>query len=297
MMARERHDDTALSAHSRPRVWDLLRGKETVSIHHTTFSVPQEPYVEMHSALEFGVLLSGRLRRLGEGYARVLEPGDVWFQGAWEPHAYELLALPTAALSFGMLPQALLAERLEESAHYDWLAPFVAPPELRPRPPAARRHDFLALAGRVIGKQSAGSVEAGLWRLIIFLEMMLLAREHWVPPARPSVPPPEAYSRVSRAVGMVLTASQPVSVGEAARACDLSRGAFSRLFKAAIGITFAKYCLRHRLGAAAEQLLRSDGPIKAVANAWGFVDASHFDRCFQKHYACSPLVYRRRARL
>jgi AraC-like DNA-binding protein len=297
MMARERHDDTALSAHPRPRVWDLLRGKETVSIHHTTFSVPQEPYVEMHSALEFGVLLSGRLRRLGEGYARVLEPGDVWFQGAWEPHAYELLALPTAALSFGMLPQALLAERLEESAHYDWLAPFVAPPELRPRPPAARRHDFLSLAGRVIGKQSAGPVEAGLWRLIIFLEMMLHAREHWVPPARPSVPPPEAYSRVSRAVGMVLTASQPVSVGEAARACDLSRGAFSRLFKAAIGITFAKYCLRHRLGAAAEQLLRSDGPIKAVANAWGFVDASHFDRCFQKHYACSPLVYRRRARL
>ena len=109
-MARERHDDTALSAHPRPRVWDLLRGKETVSIHHTTFSVPQEPYVEMHSALEFGVLLSGRLRRLGEGYARVLEPGDVWFQGAWEPHAYELLALPTAALSFGMLPQALLGE-------------------------------------------------------------------------------------------------------------------------------------------------------------------------------------------
>jgi AraC-like DNA-binding protein len=251
----------------------------------------------MHYALELGVLLSGRIRRLSEGYARVIEPGDVWFQGGWEPHAYELLSLPATALSFGVAPHALVAEALEEQAQYDWLAPFLVPPEARPRPPAHRRKDFLALAATMVARQGDRPVEARLWRRLILLEIMLLAREYWTPPTKASAPPPDAYSRMSRAVGLVLSTPRPVRLSEAAKACDMSRNAFSRLFKATLGISFAKYCLRHRLSAGVEQLLRTDDAVKAVAADWGFVNPSHFDRCFRRYYGCSPLQYRLRAHL
>jgi len=248
----------------------------------------------MHYALEFGVLLAGRLRRLSEGYERLLEPGDVWFQGAWEPHAYEFLILPGAALSFGVLPQVLHAEGLRNHARYDWMVPFVVPPESRPCPPAARRREFLSLAGKVIAHQAVAGHDTSLWRHLLFLEMMLLARQEWAPPSQTDAPPPEAYSRVSRAVGLVLASARPVHLGEAARACDLSRSAFCRLFRAAMGMSFSRYCLRHRLGVAAEQLRHTDAPAKAIAAAWGFNDASHFGRCFRRHYECTPAQYRER---
>jgi AraC-like DNA-binding protein len=292
-MALEQEGELARVQRASPIVWDLLRGKEAISAIHTTFTQPQSPFREMHQALEFGVLLYGRIRRFCEGTERVIEPGEAWFQGAWEPHAYQLLTLPTVALAFGVLPQVLIMAGFEDAPPYDWMAPFTASPEARPKTAPSKRRELLTLASKVISPRTSGSPDGRVRKRLLFFEMMLIAREGWTPPVSHQAPLHDLYDRISRAVGMVLASRRPVGLEEAAKACGMSRNAFSRLFRTSLGITFAKYCLRHRLSAAAEQLLHTDDPVKVVAAQWGFADASHFGQCFREHYGCPPAEYRR----
>jgi AraC-like DNA-binding protein len=279
--------------HERPqaRVWDLTRGREDVSTNYTTFITHEAPGFEMHRALEFGMLVAGRIRRFCGGYEYLISPGEAWFQGAFEPHTYETVMLPTVALSFGALPEAVAAVGLEEATPYDWMAPFTVPPEARPRTLPHVRKDLLQLAAKVTGLGRFAPSERAAWRRLLFFEMMLLAREGWTPPT-PHRLSSSSYDRIGEAIALVLSSQEPVSVVEAAKACNLSRNAFGRIFRTATGSTFARYCLLHRLGTAAQQLLATDKPIKAIAAEWGFASASHFGECFRKHYRCSPAEYR-----
>jgi AraC-like DNA-binding protein len=274
------------------RVWDLTRGREGVSTNHSTFTEHEAPGFEMHRALEFGVLIAGRIRRFCEGYEYQIGPGEAWFQGAFEPHTYETVALPTVALSFGALPEAVAAVGLEEATPYDWMAPFTVPPEARPPTPPHVRRELLQLATKATGLSRFPPEERAAWRRLLFFEMMLLARAGWTPPSPHSVSS-SSYHRIGEAVALVLSSQGPVSVAQAAEACSLGRNAFGRVFRAATGSTFARYCLLHRLGTAAQQLISTDKPIKAVAAEWGFASASHFGECFHKHYRCTPAEYRR----
>ena len=156
------------------------------------------------------------------------------------------------------------------------------------------RREVLNTALKVTGRLALRKSPVRLWNTLLLFEMMLLARDDWRPPSRDFAPHPDAHTRINQAISMVLASSHAVSVAEAAKACDMSRNAFSRLFTSAMGLPFAKYCLRHRLSAGAEQLARTDHPIKSIAMEWGFADASHFSQCFHKHYGCSPAEYRRR---
>jgi AraC-like DNA-binding protein len=286
----------ALISGATPLVYDLMRGKDAISVHHNTYTQesPRAPIYDMHYALEFGVLLSGSMRRLYPDWDCVLGPGHVWFQGAWEPHGYELLTLPVTTLVFGLVPQAFMAGFAETPPDYDWMAPFVAPPRDRPQVPPGLRREVLNTASKVTGRLTLRKSPVRLWNTLLLFEMMLLARDDWQPPTRAFAPHPDAHTRINQAISMVLASSTAVSVAEAAKACDMSRNAFSRLFTSAMGLPFAKYCLRHRLSAGAEQLARTDHPIKSIAMEWGFADASHFSQCFHKHYGCSPAEYRRR---
>ena len=59
-------------------------------------------------------------------------------------------------------------------------------------------------------------------------------------------------------------------------------------------MSYAAFALRQRVRGAADQMLAGTEPVKAVADAWGFTDASHLHRLFLKHYDCSPAEFRRR---
>jgi len=58
------------------------------------------------------------------------------------------------------------------------------------------------------------------------------------------------------------------------------------------GMTLHKYLLQIRLQKAKELLINTNNPIKAIADAAGFVNESHFCKVFKKLNAISPVQYR-----
>ena len=78
-----------------------------------------------------------------------------------------------------------------------------------------------------------------------------------------------------------------ISISELASHVNLSRSAFSRLFKAETGRSPQSCLIEIRLEQAVH-LLSGNMPVKEVAHASGFNDEYYFSRCFKKHYGMSP---------
>lgn len=79
---------------------------------------------------------------------------------------------------------------------------------------------------------------------------------------------------------------------ELARLCHLSENQFIRRFRAALGVTPARYGLDRRLEAASRLLSRGSVRIQQVAALTGFFDRPHFVRSFRRRYGLSPAAYR-----
>lgn len=73
---------------------------------------------------------------------------------------------------------------------------------------------------------------------------------------------------------------------------ELSPFHFIRRFKREMGLTPHKYLMQYRLSLA-KRLLTSGLSIAEAAQAAGFYDQSHLDRCFKKGVGISPSEYRR----
>src|SRR5512138_1410845 len=100
---------------------EFLVPETSISVYHEVQTVQPIYMYDMHYALEFGILLSGRERRLCGDRSDITEPGDVWFHGVWEPHGVELLDLPSEVLVFAVSPQAMVGIGSEEMSEYDWM--------------------------------------------------------------------------------------------------------------------------------------------------------------------------------
>jgi AraC-like DNA-binding protein/CheY-like chemotaxis protein len=84
-----------------------------------------------------------------------------------------------------------------------------------------------------------------------------------------------------------------ISAERVARACGLSRFAFSRLFHATYGLTFQDYLLRFRVFEACRLLENDNASITDVGCAVGFNDPSHFARVFRRYTGLRPSQYSR----
>jgi AraC-like DNA-binding protein len=80
---------------------------------------------------------------------------------------------------------------------------------------------------------------------------------------------------------------------ELARNYQISVSRLSHLFKDEIGINVKNYRLDRRLQLAAELLISTDMPIKAIAYLAGYSHCSSFVRAFKTHFGLSPASYRR----
>ena len=253
-----------------------------------------KPFFDMHYALEFGFVLSGKMKRHYQHWDTELGPGQVWLCGIWEPHGYDILQAPCAVVIYAISPEMLAMTRFPEIPSFDCMAPFVIPPDQRPQAAFDRRHLFLALGRRALNiLNTKPDQEAVILRLLL-LETLLALCQHW-PGSRPGATvPADRFFIVNRAVLMVFKSTEWITVRKAAQACGIRPATFTRLFREVMGITFVDFSLRYRLHGAKEQLLHSQIPIKAIAASWGFTDKSHFHHVFVSHYGCTPSEYRKR---
>ncbi len=265
-----------------------ISGEQPLCVVHHRIPRKMNARFDMHYGLELGIILAGGMRRYYRNHELSVSPGGVWLCGMWEPHGWTVTRAPCEAVVLIIEPSFLLRAGRELAGGRHWLAPFRAPPPARPQIP--RRARRLAQA---IGRTFAGAdrinpgVQDARNRLKL-LELMLML------PA----PMPAGRERrddnlrqVDRAVQLVFGAADFVSTQAAARHCGLNRNAFASLFKRVMGLPFAEFALRYRVSSAARDLSLHAAPVKTVAARWGFADASHFYRHFQKYYHCAPTEY------
>jgi AraC-like DNA-binding protein len=261
-----------------------------------THAKPQNFMFDMHYELELGVVLSGKMHRQYEDYRTELSPGDVWFCGMWEPHGYRITSAPCRALVFVILPQMLVDMHFNEAPGIKWLAPFTTEPRKRPRAPDSARKKILTSIKRFVPDMKLDGADGALWQRLLLLEILLILKSTWPERAQQDQVSSTYYTRVSAAVELVFSSREMVTLEDAARACSMSRNHFHNIFQELMGLSFAKFALRHRLTKAASRLLTSADAVKTIAAEWGFTDASHLHHCFQKHYGCSPAAFRQRSR-
>jgi AraC family transcriptional regulator len=85
-----------------------------------------------------------------------------------------------------------------------------------------------------------------------------------------------------------------VSLHDAARACGLSRGHFTKAFRVSTGLTPHQWLQRHRIDKAKRELLNPARSIADIATSCGFADQSHLTRVFSRLVGDSPAAWRRR---
>ena len=94
-------------------------------------------------------------------------------------------------------------------------------------------------------------------------------------------------SAVMPAIRLSMSSSQKLrrfSLAEAARACSLSQTHFRRVFRRAMGTTYARFEVLQRVAAAERLLHASSLTLDVVAERCGFTDGSHLDRLFRSVY-------------
>jgi len=85
---------------------------------------------------------------------------------------------------------------------------------------------------------------------------------------------------------------EPITLGQAARMCNLSPTYFSRYFKRTFGMTFSAYVRLYRLHLATRQLLGCDESIGEISDRLGFSQPSYFIAGFKQQFGITPRQYR-----
>jgi AraC family transcriptional regulator len=80
---------------------------------------------------------------------------------------------------------------------------------------------------------------------------------------------------------------------DAARACGLSRGHFTKAFRVTTGYTPHRWLQRYRVDKAKSMLLNPAISIAEIASACGFADQSHLTRVFSRLVGTTPAAWRR----
>lgn len=112
-------------------------------------------------------------------------------------------------------------------------------------------------------------------------------------------PGPEKPGRVARAEELIRReyADPELSVSGVAEAVGMHRGALSRLFRRATGVTVQDYLAAVRLEEARRRLTRTDESVAAIARGCGFTYTGYFCRWFRKQTGRTPSEVRARESL
>lgn len=264
--------------------------EEPLSAGFTTHLNKNDSAFDIHYELEIGIVLSGKMKRVWDDYTRIFNPGDVWLTGIWEPHGYTLMESPVNVLVFLLRPEVLNSISLGSKTENHWLAPFKASPSTRPDLNDTKRNQILEIVNICFPNRNEYLSDNPKTRLnmLFILEKLL---DGWNPPKQNNKSSRNMKS-IEPALELVFSSKGIISTSEASKACALSESTFERYFSNSTGMGFARFALNHRLKHAAYMLRKTDSPIKAISDEWGFSDLSHFYKSFKKIFKLTPAAYR-----
>lgn len=88
-------------------------------------------------------------------------------------------------------------------------------------------------------------------------------------------------------------AGSPIDLSRLAKAANMSKYHFLRVFRRAVGMSPYQYVLRSRMRRAAVRLMSSSKTVSAIAFEAGFGDLSTFNRRFREQFDVGPRRYRK----
>lgn len=91
--------------------------------------------------------------------------------------------------------------------------------------------------------------------------------------------------------------AEPISLQDIASTLHCSERQLQRLFKAKLNIGPLEYLIRIRMDHAQALLLKTNFPLKVIAESVGYGDSYYFSRAFKKHFGVSPLYFRQNRRI
>ncbi len=253
--------------------------------------------IDMHNFVHLGVVLAGSYDGWGDGYIHSHQAGSVWLTAPLEPH--------TALRQSDDCEAVAASFPIEELGRgfAGWKLPFLAPfsLDLKQRTECLNRGN--AEKCLALGKALRDLALLADQDVCTRFEQWLLIHEIFAVILKPfqqaAIPETEAgLERIRPA--LVLPQKQmgkPVSLEEAARACNLSASRFGELFHAYMGKSFCQYEIRFRLSNAKNLVATSDRTLKEIAATWGFYDTSHFTRLFHQYYGVTPGAYRKNRKI
>ncbi len=226
-----------------------------------------------------------------------LRTGDLYLSPTCESHGWSTVAPGSVLLVIYFLPQFLGEETFEGIL---WINLFARPPSERPRVTNPEMREKVLEIAHELEEESRHQRPG--WRTAVRLgivKLLFTISRGWQPASQGERQRGAHSSDLLRVMPAIrLMQSDPerrVGLAEASAACSLSPSRFSLIFRRAMGGSFGRLALRSRVGSAAELLLTSELSVAAVAERFGFADASHLHRAFSKLYRRTPTDYRREA--
>lgn len=106
-------------------------------------------------------------------------------------------------------------------------------------------------------------------------------------------PPRRLDARLLRAIGYIHAHfSEPLSIGDIARAAGFKSGYFTRFFKATAGVSPRGYLTEVRIERAKELIRGSRKSMAQIAEECGFLDQSHLSNIFRRRVGMTPKAFR-----
>jgi AraC-like DNA-binding protein len=254
-----------------------------------------EPNYDIHQGLELGIVLTGLQRRLYEKYDFIAEPGQIWFAGLWEPHGCEVLNPKTRVLVMEIVPDFFAGH--EPYSRLNWFEIFQLSPQVRPQANSLEDRRFvLNIARKMMQTMKKESPFKLDWLNFAIRELLLYFYEELsrTPAGQDHYRENTWLHHLSPALALIEeTRGRKITLAEAARASNMSRSLFIRLFQQIMGMSFGKYCLRMRMAGVINDLRNTDKKLESMAVDWGFTNASHLIRTFKTLFKQTPYDYRR----
>lgn len=249
---------------------------------------------DMHYEVELGIVVSGKMIRQHGTWEHLFSKGDIWFNSIWEPHGTEIIEVPIELLMFHIYPPALAQMNFPENDYINWLSFFTCSIENRLSKLTKNPGLPLQVANLAIDLMNKEKKNP-LYNLKVrqlMMELLIAVAEEEPPEIKKNKVSYSDYAKINQAIKLVFSSQEMVTFNRAVEESGLNRTQFARYFKEFMGMSFAKFALRYRLGNAAKELLTTNMSVKEIAAKWGFTDSSHFYRNFVKNYGIIPTDYR-----